>query len=542
MKPQLKVKFEGVSKNYSLFKKKSDKLLDIINSKKKVKKFYALKNVSFEVYEGETIGVIGINGSGKSTLSNLLAQVVPPSFGSIEMNGETSLIAISAGLNNQLSGIENIKLKCLMLGLDNKEINRITPKIIEFADIGDFISQPVKNYSSGMKSRLGFAISVHTEPDILVVDEALSVGDETFYNKCLSKINEFKNKGKTIFFISHSVSQIRNISDRVLWLNFGQIEEFGRTGAVLADYKTFIKWFNSLSDKEKKSYKKQKLKEQQDTFRNSRSLSRSQRGKIEQKQKIKEKNWIYSMEILSLFCLLIASLFWMFKGDLTINLKTVFSNENIQEEVEKDTKSLHNSTSVNQNAYVTSKKAFLFKDEDLKERIKEVDFSESLFVESKIQNIYRVRYGDNKIGYIASKNAEVMESKPINRNIGDFLGVFPTEFQSSYGFFLAQINSEYDYIINNLNGLTGETNIKNDKKLLKYTNYNVSIVINSDNKAEAIIVDDINTNSNEYENMTNLAQVKSPNIFGMFYIITSNYRYTIDSKENTIKIELNHIN
>lgn len=257
-----KVKFENVVKQFKFHEGQLDKLLDLLFLNRRSKSFTALRNVSFEVESGESIGVIGINGSGKSTLSNLLAQVVPPSSGTVQINGEPSLIAISAGLNNNLSGLENIELKCLMLGLSKEEINDITPKIIEFADIGHFISQPVKNYSSGMKSRLGFAISVHTDPDVIIIDEALSVGDETFHNKCLAKMNEFKEKGKTIFFISHSVSQVRDFTDKVLWLHFGQIEAFGEKEEVLAKYKEFNKWFKALSEGEKKEYRKKMITEQ----------------------------------------------------------------------------------------------------------------------------------------------------------------------------------------------------------------------------------------------------------------------------------------
>lgn len=250
------VVFNNVTKKFKMYKKTSDKLLDLILPDGYGKDFYALQNISFTAEKGDIIGIIGVNGAGKSTISNLISGVVPPTSGTINTKGEAALISIGAGLNNQLTGRENIELKCLMLGFSKKQIKELEPEIIDFAEIGDFIDQPVKKYSSGMKSRLGFAISVNIDPDILVIDEALSVGDKIFAQKCLDKMNSFKEKGKTIFFISHSIGQVKQFCQKALWLEGGQVKAYGPIKEVIPQYEKFIKSLNNMSKEEKQAFNK----------------------------------------------------------------------------------------------------------------------------------------------------------------------------------------------------------------------------------------------------------------------------------------------
>ncbi|OFD88253.1 Teichoic acids export ATP-binding protein TagH [Bacillus mycoides] len=283
-----KVKFEHVTKKYKMYSKPSDKLKDLFFRDNNGDYHYALNNVSFEVPEGEIVGIVGLNGSGKSTLSNLIAGVTIPNKGKVTINGSASLIAISSGLNNQLTGIENIELKALMMGLTKDQIREITPKVIEFADIGKFMYQPVKTYSSGMKSRIGFAISVHINPDILVVDEALSVGDQTFTKKCLDKMNEFKEQGKTIFFISHSLSQIKNFCTKALWLHYGQFKEYGDVHEVVGHYEEFLKKYNQMNAEEREKQKEEEASNLQHGLLQVNSVS----IKREPHRKVKKKRFI----------------------------------------------------------------------------------------------------------------------------------------------------------------------------------------------------------------------------------------------------------
>ncbi len=204
-------------------------------------KFAALKGVSFSVEEGRTVSIIGQNGSGKSTMLKILCGISKPTSGSIETRGRISaLIELGAGFHPEISGRENIFINGIILGLSKKKIQEKLDDIIRFAELEDFIDNPVKTYSSGMYMRLGFSIAINVDPDILLIDEVLAVGDAAFVPKCLDKINEFKRNGKTIIFVSHDLSTVDRISDEVIWLKEGKIEMQGYPKRVIDAYLEYI--------------------------------------------------------------------------------------------------------------------------------------------------------------------------------------------------------------------------------------------------------------------------------------------------------------
>lgn len=250
---------KDLNKVYKLYDNVKDRFLDLIMSQSYGEEFHALSDINFQANYAEVIGFVGINGSGKSTLSNIIAGIVPESSGDVVVNGQVSLIAVAAGLKNDLTGRDNIELKLLMLGFNRKEIKALEDDIIEFSELEKFIDQPVKSYSSGMKSRLGFSISVNVDPEILIIDEALSVGDKAFAEKSLSKMKEFKDRGKTMIFVSHSIGQMKQFCDKILWLEFGKIKEYGDVETVIPKYEEFLELWKGLSKARRKEYRQKSL-------------------------------------------------------------------------------------------------------------------------------------------------------------------------------------------------------------------------------------------------------------------------------------------
>lgn len=233
---------KDVTKRYKIYKKATGRMLDIFRKKPHYKPFKAISHVSVEIPKGEVVGILGKNGSGKSTLMKMVAGVTQPTSGTIETQGRISaMLELTAGFDPEFTGLENIYLKALSIGIPRELIDAKMQEILDFADIGDYIYQPVRTYSSGMRARLGFAVSVNIDPDILVVDEVLAVGDDVFKFKCMEKMREFREQGKTILFVSHSLFLIKAFCTLGMWLNQGQLEMFGEIGEVTKRYETFLK-------------------------------------------------------------------------------------------------------------------------------------------------------------------------------------------------------------------------------------------------------------------------------------------------------------
>lgn len=240
---EVAISVDNVSKMYKLYDNPMDRLKESLglSRKKRYKEHYALHNVSFHVNRGETVGIIGTNGSGKSTVLKIITGVLNPTEGQVHVDGRISaLLELGAGFNNEYSGLENVYLNGTMIGFSREEIDARLQDILDFADIGDFIYQPVKTYSSGMFVRLAFAVAINIEPEILIVDEALSVGDVFFQAKCYHKFEEFKKMGKTILFVSHDLGSISQYCDRVILLNKGSKMAEGAPKEMIDLYKKVL--------------------------------------------------------------------------------------------------------------------------------------------------------------------------------------------------------------------------------------------------------------------------------------------------------------
>ena len=233
------VEFRNVSKKYPIYSSPSARLKELLclNRVSFHHDFSALDNVSFEIQRGETFCIVGENGSGKSTLLQIVAGILHPTSGDVAVRGRVAaLLELGTGFNPEFTGRQNVYMNAAILGLSREQIDEKFPHMEEFAEIGEFIDQPVKTYSSGMAVRLAFAVAIHVEPEILLVDEALSVGDIYFRQRCLRKVHEMRAAGVTILFVSHAVAEVKALGDRTLWLDSGRVRDIGNTDAVVTRY------------------------------------------------------------------------------------------------------------------------------------------------------------------------------------------------------------------------------------------------------------------------------------------------------------------
>ncbi len=242
------IEVKNVVKKYNLYKSDKDILKEVVFGGKRHTEHAALKNVSFKVKKGETYGVLGGNGSGKSTILKIINGTAQPTTGKVITRGKVSLLDVGAGIIGGYTGYENIYYKCGLMGLSKKEVESRIDSIAEFSELGEFLEQPVKKYSAGMKSKLGFAIAIHVSPDILIVDEALAVGDAQFRGKCHKKISDLQEKGTTILYVSHSQAAVNSICERACWIQKGELICTGKADVVSDIYQTFMSKKKTLNE------------------------------------------------------------------------------------------------------------------------------------------------------------------------------------------------------------------------------------------------------------------------------------------------------
>ncbi len=284
------IKVSGVSKCYKLYGSPGDRLKEAFSPFRKIyhEDFFALKNIDLKIKKGEILGVVGKNGCGKSTLLKLISGVLVPNEGEVVVDGKISaLLELGSGFNPEFTGRQNIFFYGAIMGFSNNEMTKKLDSIIEFAEIGEFLYQPLKTYSSGMKARLGFAVAVHIEPEILIIDEVLSVGDALFQRKCYAKMEEFFNGGKTIIYVSHDADSVNRLCTRAVLISGGEIIMDSDAKAVTTHYQKIL--FSSQSDNEKTSSDKV----------GSREDEMSKEGKVQKKNIESSSNYLPDLKSLS---------------------------------------------------------------------------------------------------------------------------------------------------------------------------------------------------------------------------------------------------
>jgi ABC-type polysaccharide/polyol phosphate transport system ATPase subunit len=263
IKDHVAIKISNLSKIYRLYNNPLDRLKESIHpfKKKYHREFYALRDISFEVNRGATVGIIGKNGSGKSTLLKIITGILTPTEGNVKIDGKISaLLELGSGFNPELTGIENIYFNGTIMGYRKEEIDRKLEDIVSFADIGDFIRQPVKTYSSGMYIRLAFAVAINVDPEILIIDEALAVGDAAFQIKCINRIRKFKETGKTLIFVSHDPGAVKTLCNHAYLLDRGHIIDEGLPDKVFDCYNALLGLKGIKNKYKNNSYEKEKLR------------------------------------------------------------------------------------------------------------------------------------------------------------------------------------------------------------------------------------------------------------------------------------------